>query len=97
MVRPRYFHLGLVGFPAGLRVPVDRVRRLPPEETLVVAGIATNFGVESTVRSAWELSYDVVVIEDACTSRSAELHDFAIRHILPQIARVVASDSIALA
>ncbi|WP_353847635.1 hydrolase [Sphingomonas sp.] len=65
--------------------------------TVVVAGIATNFGVESTVRSAWELSYDVVVVEDACTSRSTELHEFAVRHILPQIARLVESDAITLA
>ncbi|MGR6330623.1 hydrolase [Sphingomonas sp. XXL09] len=65
-------------------------------KTVVIAGIATNFGVESTARSAWELSYDVVIAEDACTSRSAELHDFAVRHILPQIARVVQSDAIAL-
>ena len=58
-------------------------------KTIVLAGIATNFGVESTARSAWELSYNVAVVEDACTSRSAELHAFAIEHILPQISRVV--------
>lgn len=65
-------------------------------KTLVIAGIATNFGVESTARTAWELSYDVVIVEDACTSRSGELHAFAIRHILPQIARVVAADDVRL-
>ena len=65
--------------------------------TAVIAGIATNFGVESTARSAWELSYDVVIVEDASTSRSAELHAFAIEHILPQIARVVQSDAVTLA
>ena len=65
-------------------------------KTVVIAGIATNFGVESTARSAWELSYDVVIVEDACTSRSAELHDFAIRHILPQIARVVSVEAVTL-
>lgn len=62
--------------------------------TVVIAGIATNFGVESTARSAWELSYDVVVVEDACTSRSAELHDFAVANILPQIARLVSADAV---
>ncbi|MHA0317696.1 hydrolase [Sphingomonas melonis] len=66
-------------------------------KTVVIAGIATNFGVESTARSAWELSYDVVIVEDASTSRSAELHAFAIEHILPQIARVVQSDDVMLA
>ncbi|SEL09790.1 Nicotinamidase-related amidase [Sphingomonas palmae] len=65
--------------------------------TIVLAGIATNFGVESTARSAWELSYDVVVVEDACTSRSAELHDFAVANILPQIARLVSAEEVELA
>lgn len=64
--------------------------------TVVIAGIATNMGVESTARSAWELSYDVVIAEDACASRSAELHAFAIEHILPQISRVRASGNIIL-
>ena len=64
--------------------------------TVVIAGIATNFGVESTARTAWELSYDVVIVEDACTSRSSELHDLAIRHILPQIARVVSVEAVKL-
>ncbi len=65
-------------------------------DTVVVAGIATNMGVESTARSAWELSYHVVIAEDATAERSDELHRFAIRHILPKIARVVACDDIAL-
>jgi nicotinamidase-related amidase len=64
--------------------------------TIVLAGIATNFGVESTARNGWELGYDIVVAEDATTSRSAELHDFAIAHILPQIARIRASAEIEL-
>jgi nicotinamidase-related amidase len=64
--------------------------------TIVVAGIATNMGVESTVRSAWEHSYNVVVAEDACTSRGADLHAFAVTNILPQIARVTSADAISL-
>ncbi len=65
-------------------------------QTVVIAGISTNMGVESTARSAWELSYDVVIAEDACSSRSAELHAFAVEHILPLIARVVATGDIRL-
>jgi nicotinamidase-related amidase len=64
--------------------------------TIVLAGIATNFGVESTARHAWELGYDLVVAEDATTSRAAELHDFAIANILPQIARIRCSDELVL-
>ena len=65
-------------------------------KTVVIAGIATNMGVESTARSAWELSYDVVIAEDATASGSAELHAFAVENILPQIARVVPSAGIDL-
>jgi len=64
--------------------------------TVVIAGISTNMGVESTARSAWELSYDVVIAEDACASRSTELHAFAIEHIFPLFSRVVASGDIEL-
>lgn len=63
--------------------------------TVVLGGIATNFGVESTARSAWELSYDVVIVEDVTTSRSAPLHAFAVENIFPQIARVVKAQDIA--
>ena len=64
--------------------------------TVVIAGISTNMGVESTARSAWELSYDVVIAEDACSSRSAEMHTFAVEHIFPLFTRVMASGDIAL-
>jgi nicotinamidase-related amidase len=60
-------------------------------KTIVLGGIATNFGVESTARDAWEHGYDLVIAEDACTSMSAELHEMVIRYIFPRIARVVAS------
>ncbi|WP_225768601.1 hydrolase [Inquilinus sp. Marseille-Q2685] len=64
--------------------------------TIVLAGIATNFGVESTARSAWELNYAVVFAEDAMTSLSAEMHGFAIESILPRIGIVSQAADIAL-
>ena len=62
--------------------------------TVVVGGIATNFGVESTVRAAWEHGYDVVIPEDACATMSPEMHEFAFQHIFPRIARVTTSAEI---
>jgi nicotinamidase-related amidase len=56
--------------------------------TIVLAGIATNFGVEQTAREAWQHNYAVVVVEDAVTSVSEEMHKFSIDKILPRIARV---------
>lgn len=58
-------------------------------KTIVLAGIATNFGVESTARAAWEHGYEVVLVEDAMAGPSAELHEMATRFIFPRIGRVV--------
>jgi nicotinamidase-related amidase len=56
--------------------------------SIVLGGVATNFGVESTARQAWELGYDVVIAKEASTSLAGELHDFAMTRIFPLISRV---------
>jgi len=55
---------------------------------LVIAGVATNMGVESTARVAYELGYRVVFAEDAISSISAEMHAFATQTIFPLIGHV---------
>jgi len=62
--------------------------------TIVLGGIATNFGVESTARQAWEHGYDTVIVEDGCSGLSAELHEMAMKHIFPNIARVAPAAAI---
>ena len=57
-------------------------------KTIVLTGISTNFGVESTARDAWQHGYDVIVVEDACASAEAAMHQFAIEKILPRVSRV---------
>jgi nicotinamidase-related amidase len=64
--------------------------------TIVLGGVATNMGVESTARQAHEHGYDVVLAEDLCASLTAEMHAFAIGTIMPMLARVVASGDVAL-
>ena len=62
--------------------------------TIVLAGIATEFGVESTARDAYERGYEIVFAEDAMTGRSAESHANAVERIFPRIGRVRATDEI---
>jgi nicotinamidase-related amidase len=57
-------------------------------DTIVLAGIATNMGVESTARQAFEKDLNVVLIEEAMSSFSAAAHEFAVRSIFPRIGRV---------
>lgn len=56
--------------------------------TIVIGGIATNFGVESTARDAWERSYQLVFVEDAMASFSEEWHRFSVENIFPRLGRV---------
>lgn len=63
---------------------------------IVLGGIATNIGVESTARSAAEHGYELVIVEDLCSSLSAEMHAFSFAHILPRLARISASENIIL-
>jgi nicotinamidase-related amidase len=65
-------------------------------KTIVLGGIATNFGVESTAEQAWERGYEVVIPEDATASRSTEMHDFSIKTILPRLSRVTTAANISL-
>ncbi|MES2102988.1 MAG: hydrolase [Pseudomonadota bacterium] len=56
--------------------------------SIVMAGIATNFGVESTARQAFDQGFELVFAEDAMTSISEELHRFSVQHIFPKMGRV---------
>ncbi|HKJ34433.1 MAG TPA: hydrolase [Balneolales bacterium] len=54
-------------------------------DTLLMGGISTNIGVESTARNAYERGYNQVLVEDAMSSMSADAHEFAISNIFPRI------------
>ena len=56
--------------------------------TIILCGIATAFGVESTARDAYERGFEQVFAEDAMTSRTAESHTNAIVNIFPRMGRV---------
>jgi nicotinamidase-related amidase len=62
--------------------------------TVVLGGVMTNFGVESTARDAWQQNYAVLVAEDACSSLTEEMHRFAAEKILPRVGRVRPSQAI---
>jgi nicotinamidase-related amidase len=62
---------------------------------VVLGGIATNFGVESTARSATDLGYAVVFVEDAMTTVSPELHAFAVQQLFPLMGRVRSAAEVA--
>jgi len=67
---------------------LDTLLRRRGVDTIIVGGIATNFGVESTVREGWSHGYSMIVAEDASTTFSAAMQDFPMKLVFPRIARV---------
>ena len=57
-------------------------------KTIVLCGIATHIGVESTARFAYEYCYNQIFAEDAMAAMSAEEHNFTIAKIFPRIGLV---------
>jgi nicotinamidase-related amidase len=62
--------------------------------TIVLAGIATNYGVESTARAAYERGYEQIFVEDAMTTQNAEAHRLALEHVFKRMGRIVETDAV---
>ena len=67
---------------------LDQLLRRRGIKTLLLGGIVTNFGVESTARAAFDHGYSLLFAEDAMSGIEAEAHEFACRHIFPRMGRV---------
>jgi nicotinamidase-related amidase len=57
-------------------------------DTIVLAGISTTYGVESTARFAYEYGYEQIFAEDAMSDRSKEAHANAVQFVLKRMGRV---------
>ena len=56
--------------------------------TIVLCGIATETGVESTARDAYERGYELIFASDAMTGLTPEAHANSIERIFPRLGRV---------
>ena len=63
-------------------------------KTLVYGGIATNFGVESTARDAYERGFEQLFVEDGMSGLTEGAHTFAITTIFPRIGRVRSTEDV---
>ncbi|GHB60468.1 hydrolase [Streptomyces cirratus] len=64
---------------------------------IVLGGISTSIGVESTARTAWEHSYELVFAEDATTDMDTGSHDHSFGKIFPRLGKVSATADIVMA
>ncbi len=67
---------------------LDQQLRRRNIRTIIMGGIATNIGVESSARAAFDRGYQLLFAEDAMSSMSQDAHDFAIKQIFTLMGRV---------
>jgi len=61
---------------------------------IVLCGISTSIGVESTARSAYELGFNIAFAVDAMADMSAEAHENSTARIFPRLGETAATQEI---
>ncbi len=67
---------------------LDQKLRWKGIRTIILGGVATNFGVESTARAACDRGYELIFPEDAMSSVSTEVHEFPLKYVFPRMGHV---------
>jgi ureidoacrylate peracid hydrolase len=80
---------GLDGFAT---TNLDFILRSRKIENVAIAGFLTNCCVESTMRTAYELGYNVVTLKDCAATVSEEAHQNAIEHDFPMFSHPLTHD-----
>lgn len=62
--------------------------------TVIIGGLVTNFGVETTLREAYDHGYAVVAVADAMSSFSSPEHEFALQYVFPRLGRVCSTERV---
>lgn len=62
-------------------------------DTIVIAGGSTDVGIASTVFSARDSDYGIVVISDACYSARGNNNEFFMERVFPRMGRVLSVDA----
>jgi nicotinamidase-related amidase len=73
---------------------LDQLLRRRGIRTIVIGGVATNIGVESTARAAYDRGYHLVFVEDAMSTLSPEWHRFAVENIFPRMGHVRSTEQV---
>lgn len=70
---------------------LDEQLRAEGVTQLVLAGLATTFGIESTARAAYDLGYNVTVVADAVSDPRPAAHEHSLANVFPALAEVASS------
>jgi maleamate amidohydrolase len=67
---------------------VAELLRMLRRQTVLIGGGATNRGVETSVREAFSMDLDVIVVRECCWSGDQEAHNYSLNKAMKMYARV---------
>jgi len=73
---------------------LDHFLRRRGATQVVLTGISTSVGVESTARNAYDLGYNVVLVVDAMTDRDADQHKHSVEKTFPRIGETTTTEEL---
>ncbi len=73
---------------------IDHLLRSLGRAQLYMTGISTNMCVETTAREAADRGYAVTLVEDACATTHADLHEATLRNFRRLFGRVLSTDEV---
>ena len=79
---------------AFLGADLDDYLRQRGATRVVLTGVATSSGVESTARSAYDLGYNVTLVVDAMTDRDAHPHRHSVVKIFSRLGETDTTDNV---
>ncbi len=82
------------GWSAFAGTGLDEVLRARRVTQVAVVGLATNYGIESTARQAYDLGYDVVVVGDAVDNPDLAGHDHSLSRVFPALGVVTSTSDV---
>ncbi|MDQ0188597.1 hydrolase [Alicyclobacillus cycloheptanicus] len=63
-------------------------------DTIVLCGIATSIGVETTAREAYQHGYNQIFVSDATTDLNDETHKTTFTYVFPKIGRIRTTEAV---
>jgi nicotinamidase-related amidase len=61
---------------------------------VVITGVATGTGVESTARQAYEQGFNVTLATDAMTDVRPEAHEYTLKHVFPRLGETGSTEDV---
>lgn len=76
------------------KTKLDETLKAQGISQVIVVGISTGIGVETTARQAFELGYNVAIVTDAITDTDVNRHNNSVERIFPRLGELCTTDEL---